>query len=133
MRQIAVLIIVILGFSTGTVNGEEPRSIKLLLLGNSIKNPLFGCIYYRDEKTAEHFSNGIDYSYSWSVVEDRYVSGSNCGASGCNITVNGNSVVFDAIESEYSVTVELFKGNQCSTEAVSGLLQKYSTQTPNLQ
>jgi len=133
MRRIAVLIVGVLGLMAGSANSEETQSIKLLLLGNSIKNPLFGCIYYRDEKTAEHFSNGVDYSYSWSVVENRYVSGSNCGVGGCNVTVNGNRVVFDAIESEYSVTVELFKGNQCSSEAVSSLLRKYSIQTPNLQ
>lgn len=121
MQRICILMLGVLFVASSAAHADEGQSIKELLLGNSIKNPAFGCIFYRDEETAESFFNGIDQSYPWSVVGNRYVSGSRCGSSGCKIITNGNQVTFEAIESDYSMTVQLFKGNQCNQEVISSL------------
>lgn len=116
----------LLGFS-GSANAKEPASIRDLLLGNSITNPRFGCLFYRDEKTAEYFLNGNNLSYAWSVVDNLYVSGSNCGATGCEIKQMGDQLTFSAVEIDYSITAKLHKGNYCDGNLVS------STQYPTLK
>ncbi len=125
MKYIVVSVFVILSASSHVAHAEEPVSIRDLLLVNSITNPRFGCLYYRDEKTAEYFLNGVDRSYGWSVYNDRYISGSNCGAAGCNIEKLGDQLTFSSVQTEYSITVNLHKGNYCNAGVISELNSVY--------
>lgn len=115
------------GFS-GIAHAEDTFSIRDLLLGNSITNPRFGCLFYKDENTAEYYLNGKNLSYSWSVVDDLYVSGSNCGASGCKIEKAGDILTYTALDRNYSISVKLHQGNFCDGDLVSSL-RKLTTNT----
>lgn len=120
LRPISIALLGFVGLLTSTaVFAEEKQplnshAIKEALIGNSILHPSFGCVYYKDEQTAELTSvSGITSQYSWSVAADQYISGGACSSQGCSIYKKGAVIEFKRRDEGYYRKTHLVEGNAC--------------------